>query len=606
VLAFPPRDPDGLDAVLRAQLDPASPAWRHWLAPGEFADRFGVPADTYEAAVQWLEAAGFARIRRSPGRLSITFDATAGGIERVFGSPMRSYRWHGALHAAPEHGPRLPSFGDVTPAALLGLETFPAMRPRVRRSGQTFLAPADVQRVFGLDSVYAGCRTGAGESIAVIGSSDFHLADVKLFRSTFGLPAPTVKKLFVAKNPGINTDGEQEILLDVEWAGAIAPGAKILAVIAPNATIGAIADAVQTAVGNNLAPIVSLSFGLCEPILGGAEASVFDSYFREAAAQGQSVVVATGDTGAADCFPQGSEQAVNALAASPWVTAVGGTRLDPLFDAAGNATGYGGETAWNDGGDSAGGGGRSIFFGKPDWQAGPGVPADGARDVPDVAFAASPANPGYGIVVGKQGLVLGGVSFSTPIWGGLIALLAEQQGGPLGLVNPVLYRLGTAQAAGGPAVFHDVTNGTNAIPRTPGFDAGPGYDLVTGWGSFDAPALMAAFANQGPPPGPACDDGDPCTSDACGAGGACLHVAALGDGAVACVLGDPPPNDAACAGNQVPTSITRRLSTARTLLASTAAVKVRKARLLVGKAQRLLGQAAKAARGRKLSRASRS
>src|SRR5581483_4579635 len=185
-----------------------------------------------------------------------------------------------------------------------------------------------------------------------------------------------------------------------------------------------------------------------------------------------------GGEGAADCAPASRQPAINALAASPWVTAVGGTTVDPRFDAAGNATGYGGEVVWNDG-SGATGGGPSMFFAKPVWQTGPGVPADGARDVPDVALAASPTDPGFAVAVGGRGLVFGGTSVSAPIWAGMAALLVAKQGGPLGLLNPELYRLGAAQAMGGRAVFHDVTTGTNAVGTTPGFAAGPGFDLAT-------------------------------------------------------------------------------------------------------------------------------
>src|SRR5262249_19110602 len=226
-----------------------------------------------------------------------------------------------------------------------------------------------------------------------------------------------------------------------------------------------------------------------------------------AAAEGMSALVSAGDDGVADCRrPDGSlAPAVNVFAASPYVTAVGGTQLDPLFDAAGDATGYGGEAVWNDTtvmGGGAGGGGRSAFFSKPSYQDLPGIPADGARGLPDVAFAARPGHPGVALVGG--GLVpafgVGGTSARAPVWAGMAALLVQKRGGRLGLLNGELYELGSEQVLGLRApVFHDVTAGSISLPGVPGPAAGPGYDLATGWGSFDAPALLAAFA-----PGAAC------------------------------------------------------------------------------------------------------
>src|SRR5262249_739964 len=227
----------------------------------------------------------------------------------------------------------------------------------------------------------------------------------------------------------------------------------------------------------------------------------------------------------------------NGVAAGPSVPAVGGTQLDPLFDAAGNATGYGSEIAWNDtaaatGG--AGGGGRSTFFSKPSYQTLPGLPADGSRDIPDVAFAASNLVPGFALVDGGGVLPfgIGGTSASAPVWARMAAPLVQKRGGRLGLLNGELYELGSQQAAGLRApVFHDVVVGNVSLPGVPGPVAGPGYDLATGWGSFDAPALLAAF-DPGPPCGSDgdCDDGNPCTRDHCAPGG-CRHSAVPGGSA---------------------------------------------------------------------------
>ncbi len=645
ILAFVPRDPAALDALLHEQLDPRSPRYHAWLTPTAFGDRFGAPAAAYAQALAWLAARGFERVRPWPGRLGIGFDGPAGRVRRAFHTALREYTWQGRRHHAPEGPPLLPVFGTTRPSALLGLDSFAAPRPHARSGGATFLAPADVATVYGLAPAYAAGARGLGASVAVVAGSDFADDDVALFRRSFGLPPSPVVKHFVSSNPGIgDSSALLEVLLDTQWAGATAPEATVIAVIGHGDLGNAINEAIAAAVNDDVAPVVNVSYDVCEPGAGAQTAAAYDALFRQAAAQGQSVLVAAGDAGAADCAPESQEPAVNALAASPWVTAVGGTTVDPRFDAAGNATGYGGEVVWNDS-DGATGGGRSMFFAKPVWQTGPGVPADGARDVPDVALAASPTDPGFAVAVGGRGLVFGGTSVSAPIWAGMAALLVAKQGGPLGLLNPELYRLGAAQAAGGEAVFHDVTAGTNAVRATPGFAAGPGFDLATGWGSFDGAALLDAFAaparpcqadadcaSVGPctaarciaqrcvwsrspdgtpcgtnacvaatcvagacvaPAARACDDGDPCTADVCSPSGGCSSGPARGGDAATCVL-SAAESAVVCAAGSAPRSVAQRLRQANTLLLRTQTARPRRARRLVRRARRRLRQAARA------------
>jgi pseudomonalisin len=646
ILAFVPRDSAALDALLHDQLDPGSPRYHAWLTPTAFGDRFGAPPAAYAQALAWLAARGFERVRPWPGRLGISFDGPAGRVRRAFHTALREYTWRGRRHHAPEGPPLLPIFGSTRPSALLGLDSFAAPRPRARVGGTTFLAPADVATVYGLAPAYAAGARGLGASIAVVAGSDFAEDDVALFRRSFGLPPSPVVKHFVSSNPGIgDSSALLEVLLDTQWAGATAPEAAVIAVVGHGDLGNAINEAIAAAVNDDVAPVVNVSFDVCEPNAGAQTAAVYDALFRQAAAQGQSVLVAAGDAGAADCAPESPQPAVNALAASPWVTAVGGTTVDPRFDPAGSATGYSGEVVWNDRGGATGGG-RSIFFAKPVWQTGPGVPADGARDVPDVALAASPTDPGFAVAVGGRGLVFGGTSVSAPIWAGMAALLVAEQGGALGLLNPELYRLGAAQAQGGQAVFHDVTAGTNAVGTTPGFAAGPGFDLATGWGSFDGAALLDAFAapprpchadadcaSAGPctearcvaqrcvwdrmPDGTpcgtnpcvaatceagacvaaaavACDDGDPCTADVCSPSGGCASGPARGGDAATCVL-SAAESAVVCASGGTPGAIARRLRQANRLLLRTDNAGPHRARRLVKRARQRLRQALVAA-----------
>jgi subtilase family serine protease len=610
VLSFAARDPEELAALMARQQDPRSPDYRRWLRPDEFAARFGTPEAAWTEAQRWLLASGFTDVRPWPGGLAISFRGATREVERAFGVELYEYDLHGEKRVAPEGVAALPAFAGVAPRAIVGLDTFARVRPHAQVNGRNFFAPADIATVFGLGAVHAGGTTGSGVKIAFLALSDFDTSLVADFRRGFDLPAGTVEKRFASSNPGTSASASVEALLDAQWAGAAAPGASLLAEIAASDSSLALIEAVMDVVSHNLAPIVSISLGLCEQDLGQAQASIFDDLDQQAAVQGQSILVASGDAGVTDCANL-SQPAVNALATSPSVTAVGGTTVNPLFDASGNATGYGGEVVWNDGGGAATGGGLSLFFQRPDYQATVGLPSGTTRGIPDVAFPASAQNPGYAVVTapGGQGLILGGTSVGTPIWAGMVALLVQQRG-RLGLLNSELYRLGLAQAGGGTAVFHDVTTGNNTANGVPGFMAGPGFDLVTGWGSFDAPVLASAFAG-GCTSDQACADGNACSANHC-TGGVCVAASAAdgtvcdpdeclrgtcqagscgavkgarGDQAVTCVLGNKRFQDLACTGVSIPAGITKRLDHVGSLLGRTATGnatrKLRRARRLL-------------------------
>ena len=205
------------------------------------------------------------------------------------------------------------------------------------------------------------------------------------------------------------------------------------------------------------------------------------------------MLVASGDNGADGCT-DGRGPSVNLLSSDPNVTAVGGTALNPGFDAQGNATQYVSESVWNDA-DGASGGGASTLVAKPAYQVAPGVPADGARDQPDVALLASPMNVGYVLILEGQLVAIGGTSAATPAWAGIVALLNDAAGtNGMGALNHRLYALGQRQYAdGGLAVFHDVTDGNITFNGVVGPSAGPGYDLATGLGTPDVDKLVQAF-----------------------------------------------------------------------------------------------------------------
>jgi kumamolisin len=263
----------------------------------------------------------------------------------------------------------------------------------------------------------------------------------------------------------------------------MAPGATIQGVIGRNAALSTFTTVYNFIVTQLPSThVVSTSWGLCEAQMPSAVMSSDNNIFKQGAAQGQSWFVASGDSGADDCGNGGTTPEVDFPASSPFITAIGGTVLTTPFDSTGTATGYGSETAW-----SGGGGGKSVIFSKPSYQAGV-TPADGGRDVPDVSLEAGPS-PGNLLVFNSRLYRAWGTSLAAPQWAGLFAIVNQIKGGSgLGNANLRLYGLGVAGNG-----YHDVTTGNNSNGTTTGFQAGPGYDQVTGWGSYNAYQLGVSY-----------------------------------------------------------------------------------------------------------------
>ena len=501
---------DELDTLIAEQQRRGSGMYRQWLTPDEFAARYGAPDDAYAALADWLRAQGFA-VRTWPNRLRIDFTGTVERTEGAFRVRMRRYEHRGRRHLANATAPQLPAqFGDLVRS--VRLNTFPLADPLVRLSGPqgvtNTMAPQDIYTAYDMAAVLAHGFDGAGQTIAVVARSDFLLSDVTTFETHFRVPLRDPVKVFPGGNPGVGSPNgacqgirnpqvlqncllgeEGEVVLDTEWALAMAPGASVLVDISDMDVDVSLAHVLTH---HPEAKIVSVSFGLCE-LTDASVLQTFEPMYLQAVAQGQTILIATGDNGADECG-NGVAASVNVLGSDPHVTTVGGTVLNPGFDANGNATGYVQEIAWNDQ-DGASGGGVSTLVQKPAYQSGPGVPADGFRDQPDVAFVASPVSPGCVIVLEGFPAIVGGTSLAAPAWAGIVAVVNDAvRANGLGELNDTLYALGRQQFAnGGLAVFHDVTIGNNTVGRVHGFTAGPGYDLVTGWGSPDVKTLATAL-----------------------------------------------------------------------------------------------------------------
>lgn len=520
---------DDLKQLLSAQQNRRSPQYHQFLTPEQYAARFGPKAEDLALTVGWLEKSGFTDVQVARGGMWVNFSGNAGQAESAFHVPIHNYSLNGETHFANATDPRLPKALANLVRSVGGLHNF-AMKPSSKRihprftsGGLNFLAPDDWATIYDVHPLYGAGLDGSGVTIAVIGQSDVVLTDLQTFRSAAALPAkaPTVLVPPGSVDPGIqNQQGDEvESDLDLEWVGAIAKNANILFVTASATRGNGIFDSIAYVVDNNAAPIMTISYGGCEADSPAGFIASEEVVFQQANAEGITVLVASGDAGATACEQFVTEQAathglaVDYPASSEYVTAVGGTGLDEVYGPywGSSNNGYGGsalsyipEQVWNNGFQEAGGGGASSLLPKPVWQTGPGVPADDARDVPDVAFAASASHDPYlicssgwctnGFFNSSNNLdVVGGTSAATPSFAGLMALIVQKGGGNrFGNINPNLYSL--AQIS--PNAFHDVTVGTNdqsCQPGTPdcpgseniGYNAGPGYDQASGLGSVD-------------------------------------------------------------------------------------------------------------------------
>jgi len=505
-----------LDRLIESQQDPASPGFRKWLTPEQYADRFGASQRDIEKISAWLKHEGFRVEATARGRDWIAFSGTASSVEAAFGAAVHRYEWDGESHFAISAEPSIPAALEPVVEALLGLDDFPKSsqptRPAITLSnGLITLAPDDLRTIYGVQRLHQAGIDGTGQKIAVLGQTAVDLADIQAFRKTYGMIDAAVQLVQTGPDPGMNPNFLGEADLDLEWSGAMAPNATLLYVYSKDLN-----QAVLHAIDQNLAPVLSESFGICEEFVSAAQSSAYELEAKKANAMGITWVVATGDSGAANC-DRPSPFAAQGLAVSfpsnlPEVTAVGGTEFnegtgaDAFWAATNGANGesalsYVPEMAWNDtaylGYMSSGGGGVSKVFSKPSWQSGPGVPNDGARDLPDVAMDAGNGHDPYNIVSGGQLMGVGGTSAAAPVFAGIVALLNESlAAGGAGNINPDLYRL--AQST--PGIFHDIVAGNNIVPCEPespdcangqfGYSAGPGYDLATGLGSVDAYNLV--------------------------------------------------------------------------------------------------------------------
>jgi hypothetical protein len=448
-----------LQQLMAQQLDSSSPKFHAWLTPQQFGQQFG-PADSDVQAVKdWLTSQGFTGLKVSNGKTLIEFNGTAGQVRNAFRSEVHRLSVNGEEHFANMQEPQIPAALVPVVGGVVGLHNF-RPKPMVRRIGKfqrnattgeitplftytdvkgTFygVGPADFAKVYNVPSTF----TGTGIAIAIVARTNINIQDVRDFRIIFGLAPKDPQIILNGADPGIVSSGEEsEADLDTEWSGAVAPDADIKLVVSETSqtdgTDGVDASAIYI-VDNNIAPVMSESFGSCEANLGTAGNQFYSTLWQQAAAEGITVVVSAGDNGAAACDPpsnNATESAasqgigVSGIASTPYNVAMGGTDFDQAGSQAtfwstctGNpcatttpfsVKGYIPETTWNDSCAATGltgcgsvssssaslnfvaaSGGPSSKYSKTQapWQTGFG---DAARDLPDVSLFSSDGQNG--------------------------------------------------------------------------------------------------------------------------------------------------------------------------------------------------------------------
>ena len=532
-----PAQQQALIAEIGNQQNPASPEYHHWLTPAAFADAYANSATDVAAVVAWLQSQGLQVAPLPASRGWIEFSGTVAQVEQAFLTQIDSVTTAG--------GPRLVLAGTVSvPAALAplvhglvsldGAVSSPALTtPRPMTSSAAELAaetslskaealtPQLVAQLLHLDTLQAAGVNGAGETIAIAARSNVYSGDIAAFRTAFGLPASALLVNPNGSDPG-QTGDLAEATMTASWAGAAAPGAQIVLVpaVTTSATDG-LDLSLAAIVDQALAHTVAVGYSACEASLGEAHQAFYAALYRQAAAEGIAVIAATGDSGPAACHAAGSDApvstgyGVNALASTPWNTAVGVA----AFGASGPAAGVSALAAWSPVSAAdpayAGGGGTSTLYSAPSWQPVPAQPVTAStgatshyRLLPDVALSAavdSSVNPGLAFCLSDSaasgGCTLvrgGGSSAAAALFAGVAALVAEKYGAQ-GNLAPNLYAL-----SGVKGIFDDVQQGSAQLPcaaASPGcgatekigFNAGTGYDLATGLGSVNAQTLVAQW-----------------------------------------------------------------------------------------------------------------
>jgi kumamolisin len=493
-LAIPQQAHDELEAaVARGEVVPLK----------DLNTKYAVAETQVDPLVTWLKSQGYTIVHIAQNRTSVFARAKIGQIEKSLGVQMVRVTKDGITYTAARNAPSLPADIAGSVHAIVGLQPFRHAHKHNRRvpprnrhnglggGGKEVAAPAPnisnappylVNEVVKAYNAHNLPVTGKGQTIAILIDTFPADSDLLAFWQRNDLPISLAQVQKVNVSGGVLPPVEGEETLDVEWASGVAPGAKVR-VYASGSLQFADLDNALDKISSDLEAEpgmrqLSISLGLGDTFMPAGEVRTQHQKFLRLAAAGVNVFVSTGDAGSnPDSTGHGGGGPLQAEYSSSdsCVIGVGGTSL--VLDPAGSVAD---ETGWPDGG-----GGKSAFFKRPTWQNAPGVPSGTQRLVPDVSLAADP-NQGAFVFLNGQPQQIGGTSWSAPVWAGFSALINEARLAankpPLGFLNPLIYPLT------GSASFRDIVTGSNGA-----FDAGPGYDMVTGVGVPNIAELMRAL-----------------------------------------------------------------------------------------------------------------
>jgi kumamolisin len=469
-------------------LDLASLQGRH-LSREEFSGRYAADPAAFAQLRTFASRYGLSvdEAASSLDRRTLVLDGTAQQMQQAFQTEMQQVEHDGRRYRIHTQPITLPAEYAPLVDAVLGLDTRPQAKSHLRKlkdlrpaavGAQSYL-PRQIAQFYSFPTD----AEGAGETIGILElGGGFTTTDIQQYFQNQNITPPSVVAVSVdgAKNAPTNPNGaDSEVMLDIEVAASIAPAAKIAVYFTPNTDQGFI-DALTTAIHDttNHPSVISISWGGPESSWTQQAMTALDDACQSAAALGITITVACGDNGSTDGVSDGANH-VDFPASSPHVLACGGTKITVSGTALTN------EVVWNDEAQSGGatGGGVSIMFSLPSWQQNANVSkatnGGSGRGVPDVAGDAAPAT-GYSIQVDGESEVVGGTSAVAPLWAGLIALLNQKLGKPVGFLNPQIYPLL------GSAAFRDITQGNNGA-----YKAAAGWDACTGLGSPVGNALVA-------------------------------------------------------------------------------------------------------------------
>ncbi len=470
-------------APAAAALAQTPPQERTYLDRAQFAAQYGAEPADMDAVTAFATQAGLTIVSADAARRSVVVSGTVGALATAFGATLHRCDMDGATYRMRSGTLTVPQTLDGIVVGVFGLDNRPQARAHVRPAAAAVSGYTPLQVATAYN--FPPAQNGTGQTIALIELGGGYVqADLATYFSGLGLTTPTVVTVGVdgATNApaGDPNSADGEVMLDLEVAGAIAPGATLVVYFAPNTDQGFL-DAITTAIhdATNKPTILSISWGGPESSYTQQALTNFDAAFSDAGVLGISVLIAAGDGGSSDGLTDGLAH-VDFPASSPHVTACGGTSLQL------SGTGIASETVWNDGSSGgATGGGVSDVFALPAYQAGANVPpsanpgAHVGRGVPDVAGDADPQT-GYAIRVDGTDGVFGGTSAVAPLVAAFVARANQQLGKPLGFLNSSLYPNGAA--------FHDITSGNNGA-----YTATTGWDACTGLGTLDGAKLVTAL-----------------------------------------------------------------------------------------------------------------